>query len=83
MQELCTADSNESPFKQLGFTPSLAYGTQQTVIKEENFMFFLVISAATDNNLGLLCECVTARKHARGALLRTDMSTVLTTRNRF
>lgn len=76
-------DSNESPFKQLGLTPSVAHRTQQTVIKEENFMFFLVIRAATDNNLGLLCQCVTARKHARGALLRTDVSTVLTNRNRF
>lgn len=45
-------------------------------------MFFLVISIGTDNNLALFCYCATAQKHAQEGVLRSDMPTVLTTRNK-
>lgn len=47
-----TLESSESSTKHLGPTLSITYRPLKTV-KGPNFMFFLVISVATDNNLEL------------------------------
>lgn len=45
-------------------------------------MFFLAISVANDNNLELFFYHVMAQKHAQEVMLRSGMSTILTTSNK-
>lgn len=52
------------------------------VTKGQNFMFFLAISVANDNNLELFFYHVMAQKHAQEVMLRSGMSTILTTSNK-